>query len=467
MEANKNILPVGHVLHSPNSAYRIEGVLGMGGFGITYLATSAIKVGNISVRAKFAIKEHFISSDCEREVGTSRVVYSNPAKERVENSRKDFISEAKRLHKVGINHGYIVKINEVFEANNTAYYVMEFLDGRTLRSMVRLRGGISEKETLSIMRPIIDAVQYLHQNRVTHLDIKPDNIMITRDDNGELRPVLIDFGLSKHYDKDGRPTSTINTIACSDGYAPIEQYAGITSFSPTADIYAIGATLWFCLTGEDPKKSTDLSEGELAKSLPASVSTEMKQIIEDSCTLNRFYRKLSLDSVGVPNVEEESEREQNVTGKTQVLKDKNHFDKCVLFKIGQKATKSIWGIAVLYLLCIIGLEGSGVWYYCGVAGFLKQLSTITVFLLSVYGLVRTKDFIKSKRMRYYWAFSVALALSSISWIYYFHIGDLIIGFIVYIFIVICYECITSFFPRCTQLGFILSLVLSGFYFLLT
>lgn len=123
--ANKiDTLPQGHILKSPQHTYRIESVLGSGGFGITYLANATIIVGNVPLKVKFAIKEHFISSDCERDKETSMVVYSNPAKERVENSRKDFIAEAKRLHKVGVSHPNIVKVNEVFEANNTAYYVM-------------------------------------------------------------------------------------------------------------------------------------------------------------------------------------------------------------------------------------------------------------------------------------------------------------------------------------------------------
>lgn len=290
MQTNNNILQPGHILKSPNYSYRIERVLGVGGFGITYLASAIVKVGNVSVKVNFAIKEHFMSSDCERDPNTSKVIYSNPAKERVESSRKDFISEANRLRKVGIDHDNIVKVNEVFEANNTAYYVMEFLEGESLRKYVKGKGALSEDDMLSIMTPIVNAVKYLHQNRMTHLDIKPDNIMIVHDENGNIRPVLIDFGLSKHYDKDGKPTSTINVLGCSDGYAPIEQYAGITTFSPTADIYALGATMWFCLTGKDPKKSSDLTDGELVKSLHLGVSERTRTLIESTTKLSKNDR---------------------------------------------------------------------------------------------------------------------------------------------------------------------------------
>lgn len=297
---NQNILSPGHILQSPNYAYRIESVLGCGGFGITYLASATIKVGNVSVKAQFAIKEHFMSGDCEREHDTNRVSYSNPARERVENSRKDFVAEAHRLHKVGVDHHNIVKVNEVFEANNTAYYVMEYIDGKSLRSYVKNNGPLDKATLIKIMGQIVDAVKYLHANLMTHLDIKPENIMLTKDDNGDIRPVLIDFGLSKHYDKDGQPTSTINTLGCSDGYAPMEQYAGITTFSPSADYYALGATMWYCLTGKDPKKSTELMDDELANSLPEGTAPEIRNAIAAACNPNRHNRRMP-DITGVEN----------------------------------------------------------------------------------------------------------------------------------------------------------------------
>ena len=256
----QSVLPEGYILQAPANTYRIEKTLGMGGFGITYLATTTVQFGNLKTTISVAIKEHFISDSCERDTQTHSIVYSNPVKNRVEGSRRDFIAEARRLQKVGIEHPNIVKVNEVFETNNTAYYVMEYLEGKSLRAYVKQRGKLEENEMLALMRPIMSAVRLLHEHYMTHLDIKPDNIMLTTDEHGNARPVLIDFGLSKHYGKDGRPTSTINTLGCSDGYAPVEQYAGITTFSPSADIYALGATMLFCLTDKDPKKSVDFKE---------------------------------------------------------------------------------------------------------------------------------------------------------------------------------------------------------------
>lgn len=291
---NSNALQPGTLLKSDSITYRIERLLGSGGFGITYLASASVQVGNISTRAYFAIKEHFVDSDCERATGDSHnVLCSAPARQRVTNSRKDFVAEAMRLKKVGIAHPNIVRVNEIFEANDTAYYVMEYLDGQTLRAYVNKNGALTPDQLHTLMAPLTQAISYLHQNNMTHLDIKPDNVMLVTDDEGKFRPVLIDFGLSKHYDSSGKPTSTINTLGCSDGYAPAEQYAGITTFQPTADIYALAATTWFCLTGKDPKRSVDLNEGELADTLPAGTPDAVVDFVRQG-TLPRAKRLQSL-----------------------------------------------------------------------------------------------------------------------------------------------------------------------------
>ncbi len=269
-------LPIGTDLTSPNGRrYIIKSVLGQGGFGITYAATINIMAGGIPVKATVAIKEHFLSSDCMRESGTHNVCYSHASYERVQGSLRDFLGEAHRLQKAAAGHYNIVQVSEVFEANRTAYYVMEYLEGVSLHDYVKSHGKLSESETLALMRPIIHAVAYLHRNKMTHLDIKPGNIMITTDADGKPRPVLIDFGLSKHYNDDGSATSTINIMAVSDGFAPIEQYVGITTFSPASDVYALAATIAFCMNGEALPKSIMLKASNLDQYLPAGLSKQL------------------------------------------------------------------------------------------------------------------------------------------------------------------------------------------------
>ena len=242
--------------------YVIERVLGEGGFGITYLAVTQVQIGNVTVPKRVALKEHFMSDHNERDADTMRVTTPGTARSRqiVADSMRDFLGEARRLQQLGAGHPNIVKVNEVFEANGTAYYVMEYLEGASLWSAIEGR-GMAEADMRAVMLPIVDAVAYLHTNRLTHLDIKPQNIMLAAEMEGTARPVLIDFGLSKHYDAQGHATSTVNTLACSDGYSPVEQYSGITTFTPAADVYALGATMIACLTGSTPPKSTDWSAG--------------------------------------------------------------------------------------------------------------------------------------------------------------------------------------------------------------
>lgn len=293
----ENELPNGFELSGNSRKYTIIKKLGAGGFGITYKVKAPVTVGTIRMTANFCIKEFFPASDCER-LADSRINYSNPARERVENARRDFISEASRLKKIGFTHHNIVGFDEVFEANNTAYYVMEFVDGESLREYVERRGALSEEETRSLMWPILDAMSLLHKSHICHLDIKPGNIMLGHEENGELRPVLIDFGLSKHYDQAGRPTTTVKTLGVSEGYSPREQYSGISAFSPESDIYALGATLWFCLTGLQPKSSLMLRDGELAAELPETVSPQMRRLIE-RMTLDIHTRPKSIEELDI------------------------------------------------------------------------------------------------------------------------------------------------------------------------
>ena len=287
-------LPAGTVLASSERTYTVESVLGAGGFGVTYKATATISVQNIEVEVHFAIKEHFLNALCEREGDTSRVKYSAPVRQQVEGSLKDFIGEVRRLQKIGVSHPNIVSVNEVFEANNTAYYVMEYIDGESLRAYVQRNGPLGEAGLRRLLLPVMDAVEALHAERLTHLDIKPDNIMLARRKDGSIRPVLIDFGLAKHYGADGTPTSTVNTLGCSAGYSPMEQYMGIRTFSPTADVYALGATMLYCLTGETPRVANEITSDDISGAIPAGVSEALRHTISEAMEASARARTQSV-----------------------------------------------------------------------------------------------------------------------------------------------------------------------------
>ena len=222
----------------------------------------------------------------------------------MENSLLDFIAEATRLKDNDLKHPNLVKIFDVFEANGTAYYIMEFIDGVSLRQLVQKDRNkpddvnpLPENTVLTIMTPVLDAIALLHGARITHLDLKPDNIQMGKTlEPGRYRPVVIDFGLSKHYDKKGNATSTIRSIGCSDGYSPLEQYSGITRFSPTADIYSLGATLYFALTGRRPEKASELQWTLAEKELKAhNVSPRVCKALEHAMAKTPEARTQSVE----------------------------------------------------------------------------------------------------------------------------------------------------------------------------
>lgn len=326
-------LTPGTVLQGGQYDYVIDAVLGVGGFGITYRVSARVKLGNVWTNVNFAVKEHFLSDSCERDHSTNQIHYSNPVKDKVEESKRDFIAEALRLNKASVDHDNIVHVNEVFEANNTAYYVMEYIEGVSLRDYITKNGVLTGDEAVELMLPIIKAVEHLHANKLTHLDIKPDNVMLRKDDDNLVVPVLIDFGLSKHYDEKGKPTSAIRIQGCSDGYAPMEQYLGINTFTPQADVYAVAATMLYCLIGKDPVIASECNREYLESVIPAVVSDVLKNALikamhpaknQRTATITAFAKNiLALDTVPTVDDNEGTENDDSKSSgenKTEIIK---------------------------------------------------------------------------------------------------------------------------------------------------
>lgn len=285
-------LPIkGTTLRSKTREYSLVKVLGAGGFGITYLVSSEIMIGSIPQKLHFVIKEHFLKG-CYRAANGKDVLCAPTLKKEFEQSKKDFIVEAERLNKLGSISPNIVKVNEHFEANGTAYYVMEYLDGGDLLHLVPKNVGLGEVRALSIITPIAKAVAHLHAEGLLHLDIKPDNIVMKKDNTtGSITPVLIDFGIAKHFDKKGNPTSKLVAKGASEGYAPMEQYTDITRFAPEIDVYALGATLFYCLTGENPPKAFDITSiSEITSKIPNAVGQKVRNAIAKAMQRNGFDR---------------------------------------------------------------------------------------------------------------------------------------------------------------------------------
>ena len=234
---------------------------------------------------QFAIKEHFVSASCYRGNDGITVCAVPTAKLDVTESRTDFITEAERLKKLCLKSRNIVSVNETFEANDTAYYVMEYLDGGT-------PSKCSEKEAISIILQIASALEIIHKEHVLHLDLKPDNIVLKTNDKNETYPVLIDFGISKHFDSNGNPTSRLKAKGASSGYAPQEQHTEVKAFSPKYDIYALGAVLFFLCIGKNPPDAFNISPNqyEIRRELDGKVSSKVEQAILGAMMPSAFER---------------------------------------------------------------------------------------------------------------------------------------------------------------------------------
>ena len=248
--------------------YKIEKVLGKGGFGITYLAYQQ------GLNRYVAVKEFFMSDYCNREESTCAVsIPSVGSREMVEKYKSKFVKEAQTIAE--LDNAHIVPIYDVFEENGTAYYVMKHIGGGSLSSLVRKGKAMPVDLALKYVRQVAKALAYCHERNIAHLDVKPGNILIQ-----DGVAVLIDFGISKHYNEDGDQTSS-TPIGISKGYAPLEQYkkGGVTTFSPVTDIYSLGAVLFRLVTGQTPPDADEVNE----EGLPEFPS-DIPQYVQDAIT---------------------------------------------------------------------------------------------------------------------------------------------------------------------------------------
>ncbi len=264
---NQGTLPMGLVLMG---RYVIGRVLGRGGFGITYLAY------DIPNDRKVAIKEYFPDSLSYRVPGSASIAsYTGEREEYYRTGADRFYKEAQTLS-FFTGNANIIDVSEFFYENNTAYYVMEYVDGVDLKKYIAARGGrLGYDETMALMMPVMHALAAVHAQGILHRDISPDNIYITS--NGTVK--LLDFGAARQVL--GEQSNSLSVVL-KQGFTPLEQYKKRGQHGPWSDIYALGATIYYALTGEVPEESVnriDEDELQMPTALGAVLPPEFEQVL--------------------------------------------------------------------------------------------------------------------------------------------------------------------------------------------
>ena len=248
--------------------YTIEGVLGQGGFGITYLGMDELH------KKKVAIKEFFPQGIVTRNIEYEDTVTVTLVgeKENYDKGKERFLKEAQTMAMFSKDKG-IVKALDFFEINNTAYIVMEYLEGVTLKQYLRENERIDAEDLVELLVPLIEALDEIHSQGLIHRDISPDNIMVLPD--GRIK--LMDFGAARDYTEFGEKSLS---IVLKPGYAPPEQYQTHGVQGPWTDIYALCATMYKCITGENPPDAIDRLVDDHLKKISTFGITVSPQIEE-------------------------------------------------------------------------------------------------------------------------------------------------------------------------------------------
>ncbi|MCD7804660.1 MAG: serine/threonine protein kinase [Oscillospiraceae bacterium] len=232
--------------------YLIGRVLGEGGFGITYVGRDT-RLG-----LKIAVKEYYPVGNAARNNQESvTVTSSSRTTGTYEKGKSKFLQEAMTMGKLE-KEPQIVGVKDFFQENNTAYIVMEYIEGTTLKELTAQRGGrIPADELFEMIKPMFGAIQHMHDLGLIHRDISPDNLML---ENGDIK--LLDFGCAKDVTDSSQVNQQTQTLILKHGYSPFEQYQMSSNQGPWTDVYAFGASIYYCLTGNPPPRSTDRIMGD-------------------------------------------------------------------------------------------------------------------------------------------------------------------------------------------------------------
>ena len=275
-------LKPGAVLHE---RFLVGTVLGEGGFGITYIGL------DLTLAKRVAIKEFYPSGAANRTVLSSEIIVTQGKQNFFQQGIDRFLDEAKSVAAFSEEDG-IVDVLDHFRENNTAYIVMEYLEGETLMSRVQNQGPFSTDDIISLMLPVMHSLKVIHAAGVIHRDISPDNIMLTK--SGKLK--LMDFGSARFYTNSDRKMS----VVLKQGFAPAEQYSRNGEQGPFTDVYALCATIYTCITGNVPPDSIDRLRGDVLpppSQLGVRISAAQESALMHGLSVSAETRCRSMDEL--------------------------------------------------------------------------------------------------------------------------------------------------------------------------
>ena len=282
---HKQALNVGYEL----KGYRVVDVLGVGGFGVTYLAVHQ------TLGDKIALKEYLPAEFAVRE-GTTVYPKSEADRDDFDWGLDRFLDEAKTLAR--FRHRNLVRVRDYFEANSTAYIVMDYEEGESLDRLLARHGTLSERQLRRILLPIVEGLREIHEAGYLHRDIKPSNVYVRRSDES---PVLLDFGAARQ--ALGQKSKSLTAVA-SAGYSPPEQYESEGEQGPWTDIYALSALCYRAITGdppiEAPRRQSRLARGQpdplskLVESVPEDYSPDLLKAVDQGLHVIETERPSSL-----------------------------------------------------------------------------------------------------------------------------------------------------------------------------
>ena len=295
-------LKVGAIL---NGRYTVGRVLGQGGFGVTYIAQ------DYNSKQRVAIKEYLPTEMAGRNGSTCAVqLYSGERRENFEYGKEQFLQEAKTLANF-IGDAHIVRIHSYFEENATAYFVMDYVEGQPLnRYMTGFGGRLSVEEAGRLLLPLMESLARVHAAGIIHRDIAPDNIIVQPDGSAK----LIDFGAARY--SNGEKSKSLDVIL-KHGFAPKEQYARRGRQGPFTDIYALGATFYYAITGKVPPEAIERIDDDSLippSTLGVQISSEAEEVLFKALEVSApdryqsmadFHRELSAALAAAPQADPE------------------------------------------------------------------------------------------------------------------------------------------------------------------